>query len=78
MSIPKTASSLPAPRWLHLHVAAAMLDTKPATLRRAIERRARLGPDGVLEAFFDGLRARKLGGRWRVALSEAWTRGGDR
>lgn len=70
-------SPLQAPRvyWLNLVAAARILGSNPDSLRRAIERRARLAADGVLEASFDGLRARKHGGRWRVALSDAWLRG---
>jgi hypothetical protein len=43
-----------------------------AALRRTIERRARRADDGVLEADFDGIRARKFAGRWRVSLGPGW------
>ncbi len=56
--------------------AAESLDMAASALRRTIERRARLAGDGVLEAVFDGILARKFAGRWRVNLGPAWTREG--
>ena len=61
------------PLWMSIDRAARLLDKTPEALRRAIERRARVGHDGLLEAAFDGVRARKLGGRWRVRLGSEWT-----
>jgi hypothetical protein len=58
--------------WLSLAAAAASLDMGAGALRRTIERRARLAHDGVLEAAFDGIRARKFAGRWRVNLGLGW------
>ena len=58
--------------WLRLDVAARELGSAASALRRAIERRAQLDADGVLEAVFDGVHARKLGGRWRVRLGTGW------
>ena len=63
-----------AARWVTLRSAAESLDMAASALRRTIERRARLADDGVLEAAFDGIRARKFAGRWRVNLGAAWTR----
>ena len=61
-----------AARWLPLHAAAEALGVAPSAMRRTIERRARLADDGVLEATFDGIRARKFAGRWRVSLGPRW------
>ena len=46
-------------RWLRLAAAAVSLDMGAGALRRTIERRARCANDGVIEAAFDGIRARK-------------------
>lgn len=62
-----------AARWTTLRTAAEALDIAPAAMRRTIERRARPAEDGVLEASFDGIRARKFAGRWRVNLGARWT-----
>ncbi len=59
--------------WVTLAVAAASLGTASAALRRTIERRARLADDGTLEAAFDGIRARKLAGRWRIHFGPGWS-----
>jgi len=59
-------------RWLSLAATAALLDMAAGALRRTIERRARLAADGVLEATFDGIRARKFAGRWRINLGPGW------
>jgi hypothetical protein len=61
-------------RWVTLTVAATSLDMAATALRRTVERRARLAEDGVLEAAFDGIRARKFAGRWRVHLGPGWSR----
>jgi hypothetical protein len=45
---------------------------RPGALRRTLERRARRATDGVIEAAFDGIRARKFAGRWRVHLGPGW------
>jgi hypothetical protein len=60
-------------RWLSLVAAADFFGLKPDALRRTIERRARLAADGVLEAAFDSIRARKFAGRWRIAVGAAWS-----
>jgi hypothetical protein len=61
-------------RWVSLRSAAQALDMAPTALRRTVERRARLAEDGGIEASFDGIRARKFAGRWRVNLGPIWTR----
>jgi hypothetical protein len=61
-------------QWTRVDVAARMLDVSPVTLRRVIERNARCMPDGSTEAKVDGVRARKIGRRWRVWLDPSWTR----
>jgi len=63
---------LHGPRWLGIPRAAPIIGMTDGALRRAIERRARRRYDGSLEAVFDGIRARKLGGRWRVLIGDAW------
>jgi hypothetical protein len=50
-------------------MAAEVLGVSAGALRRALQRAA-----GTGEVSFDGVRARKLGARWRVALSSDWTR----
>jgi hypothetical protein len=54
--------------------AAAIVGYGAVSLRRAIVRHARTAGDGAREAAFDGILARKLGGKWRVAFSASWTR----
>jgi hypothetical protein len=63
--------------WLSVTKAAAFLDMTPDALRRALERHAAAGRDGVLEARLDGVRGRKLAGRWKVQLGPAWASYGD-
>ena len=60
-------------RWISLPSAADLLGLTPEALRKTLDRRARKVADGGIEAALDGVRARKLGRLWRVALSEAWT-----
>lgn len=68
-----SSSTNQGPRgWVCVRTAAEFLGTSPDALRRSIERHVFLGPDGVIEANIDGVRARKLGGRWRVKLGDAW------
>ena len=61
------------PRWLSVADAAAFLGESPVTLRRRCAANA-LPPtiDGVVEARFDGLIARRLGGTWRIWLTHGW------
>ena len=66
-------SDVEAARWISLERAASLLDYTPGALRRTLERRATLGRDGVTEASFDGVRARKFANRWRVQLGTEWT-----
>ncbi len=59
--------------WTSVEGAAGIVGVTPLALRRSIERNARRLPDGSIEARLDGIVARKLGRRWRVALSTRWT-----
>src|SRR5690348_14274685 len=63
--------------WRSIAHAAAIVDKKPDALRRGIERRAYRAADGAIEAQFDGIRARKVFGRWRVLLGPSWLSGPD-
>lgn len=68
---PRTANA----RYLPLRDAAELISMTPGALRKLCERNTRTANDGATQAAFDGLLARKVGGRWRVALSELWTSG---
>ena len=59
-------------QWFSIRTVATVIGYEPVPLRRLIERHARKGPDGTIEAVVDGLRARKLGRTWRVQLGERW------
>lgn len=59
-------------RWLSISDAASILGVDDVNLRRSCERNARRAPDGMVESFFDGIRARKLGRLWRVLLGDRW------
>lgn len=61
--------------WLPLSQAAHELGMDAATLRKKFERSVRKATDGVAESTIDGVRARKFGGRWKVALNENWSIG---
>ena len=61
------------PRWLPLSEAASFLGESPVTLRRRCAANARPPVDGVVEARFDGLIARRLGGSWRIWLAAGWS-----
>ena len=63
-------------QWFSIRTVATVIGYEPVPLRRLIERHARKGPDGTIEAVVDGLRARKLGRTWRVQLGERWLAGG--
>ncbi len=58
--------------WLTATEAAELLRLNVRVFRRMLDRRARRGPDGAVEARFDGVVARKVGRTWRVALSPLW------
>ncbi len=60
-------------QWLSVQSAADLLGLTAAALRKSLDRRAVRSPDGGVEADLDGVRGRKLGRLWRVALSAAWT-----
>lgn len=60
--------------WISLVRAAQFLGESPESLRKKLTRAARKGDDGVVEAEFDGIRARKLGRNWKVRLSGGWLR----
>jgi hypothetical protein len=53
--------------------AALRLALSPRALRKALEHRAHRGADGGITAAWDGVFARKLGRRWRVALGAGWS-----
>lgn len=61
-----------AVRWISLPSAADVLGLTADALRKTLDRRARKVADGGVEAEIDGVRARKLGRLWRVALGPAW------
>jgi hypothetical protein len=61
-----------AGHWLSIEEAAAILNVRVVTLRRAVERCATRGADGCVASAIDGVRARKFGRRWRVALDAQW------
>lgn len=62
----------PTLRWLSVREAARILNESPITLRRRCASNAR-HVDGTLEARFDGLVARRLGGTWKVFLPRGWS-----
>ncbi len=62
-----------AMKWMRVDDAAGVLGMNVIPLRRAIERHARRDADGHLCSAFDGVRARKLGRHWRVALDPCWS-----
>lgn len=57
--------------WRSLEAGAALLHMKPATLRRALQRRATKSSQGLIVAHFRGLLACKFGDTWRVCIEEA-------
>jgi hypothetical protein len=71
-SRPSSTEHQAARGWVSIKTAAEFLDMSPNALRRSIERHVVRAPDGGMEANIDGVRARKLAGRWRVKLSAAW------
>jgi hypothetical protein len=58
--------------WLTVSEAAKFLSLSEGALRKALERHATCAPDGGVEATLDGVRARKLGRRWRLHLEARW------
>jgi hypothetical protein len=65
-------------RWLTVTDAARHLGVTEVSLRRLLERNARKGADGAIQARVDGLTGRKIGRLWRVWLSPAWSVGSPR
>lgn len=59
-------------RWMSVEQAAGVLGISMLTLRRNLERNAVRKLGGVIEASFDGVRGRRFGRRWRVALDATW------
>ena len=59
--------------WTSLREAAAFIGMSPEAFRKQCERKQFLAADGVVEAAFDGVRARKFANRWRVSFGEGWT-----
>lgn len=60
-------------RWYTPRDAAALLSVSPEALRKRLERHAFAAADGGTEAQIDGVRGRKFGNQWRVALGPSWT-----
>lgn len=58
--------------WVPLRDGARHLGVSHSVLRKLCERNQQRAADGAIESRFDGLVARKLGGRWRLRLSAAW------
>jgi len=61
-----------SPTWLTVRDAAAVLAMSIDALHMALARRARKSVDGTVSAEWDGISARKIGRRWRIALSSRW------
>jgi len=59
-------------RWTTVEEAAAFFGLKPHALRARLRRAARRSVDGGIEADIDGVRGRKFGTSWRVALGARW------
>ena len=74
---PVSARVVAAPRWLVVEEAAVFLSLSPDALRKSLERAAVRVADGGIEAHLDGVRGRKLGRRWRVQMSAAWSEVSD-
>lgn len=64
--------SAPTARWMDADAAADILGLSVVTLRRALERNARVETDGATIARVDGITGRKLGRLWRVLLDAKW------
>lgn len=60
--------------WVSLARAAQFLGESPESLRKKLVRASRKTADGVVEAEFDGIKARKLGRNWKVRFSSGWLR----
>jgi hypothetical protein len=60
-------------RWFNLHDTAEFLSVSVDALRKRLERNAFKARDGGIEAQIDGIRGRKFGNHWRVALGSSWT-----
>lgn len=58
--------------WLKMREAAAILCVSTSALRKTIERKVAQAPEGTRELYFDGIRAKKLGHTWRLALDPSW------
>lgn len=58
--------------WCSVERAARLLDIHPTTLKRHLENNVYRAVDGGTEARFDGILARKLGGRWKLLLGPLW------
>jgi hypothetical protein len=67
----RSASDRSSP-WVSVDVAAHTLGMSSEALRKKLDRRSRPGPDGVVEADIDGVRARKFGRLWRVRFAARW------
>lgn len=59
--------------WYTVPDAAGFLSISADGLRKRLERNARTTANGGIEAEIDGVRGRKFGNQWRVALGPSWT-----
>jgi hypothetical protein len=59
--------------WYTVPDAAGFLSVSADGLRKRLERHAFAASDGGTEAQIDGVRGRKFGNQWRVALGPRWT-----
>jgi hypothetical protein len=60
-------------QWYALRDAAELLSVSADALRKRLERHTREAANGGTEAEIDGVRGRKFGNQWRVALGSNWT-----
>ncbi len=71
-TLPETAIHDTGPTWMTVREAAHVLAMSIDALHMALARRARRNADGSVAAEWDGISARKIGRRWRIALSSRW------
>ncbi len=71
-ALQETAAHDAGPTWMTVREAAEVLAMSIDALHMALARRARRNADGSVAAEWDGISARKIGRRWRIALSSRW------